>query len=51
MKHGKNTLKTGLVHEVTAKAVRVWSKKSSKEVSIYAEERLFSVMLKSVTVE
>lgn len=27
LKHGKNTLKTGLVQEVTAKAGRVWSKK------------------------
>jgi hypothetical protein len=27
LKDGRNTLKTGLVNEVTAKAGRVWSKK------------------------
>jgi hypothetical protein len=33
------------------KQVGYGQKKSSKEVSIYAEERLFSVLFKSVTVE
>ena len=31
LKDGRNTLKTGLVNEVTAKAGRVWSKKSNEE--------------------
>ena len=31
LKDGKNSLKTELIQEVTAKAGRVWSKKSDKE--------------------
>ena len=31
LRDGRNTLKTGLVNEVTAKADRVWSKKSNEE--------------------
>ena len=31
LKDGRNTLKTGLVNEVTAKASRIWSKKSNEE--------------------
>ena len=51
LKDGKNIYKTGLVDEVTAKAGRVWSKKSNEEVSRNKGEFLFSVSFKSVTVE
>ena len=51
LKDGKNIYKTGLVNEVTAKAGRVWSKKSNEEVSRNKGEFLFSVSFKSVTVE
>ena len=33
LKNGSKTYKTGLVNEVTARAGRVWSKKSNEEVS------------------
>ena len=51
VKDGKNIYKTGLVDDVTAKAGRVWSKKSNEEVSRNKGEFLFSVSFKSVTVE
>jgi hypothetical protein len=51
LKDGKKIYKTGLVNEVTAKAGRVWSKKSNEEVSRNKGEFLFSVSFKSVTVE
>jgi len=51
LKHGENTYKTGLVNEVTARAGRKWSKKSSREVSSDKGKLLFSVLFKSVTVE
>jgi hypothetical protein len=47
LKHGKNTLKTGLVQEVTAKAGRVWSKKKAVRKSASMQRNDYSLFCSS----